>query len=112
MDGNQDERVDEWRRFDAALETRAAHLEHAVLSYNALVLVCGHIEMDDDRAATASEGVLLRFGQHRAGGLRRLYEDRYGVPVLLDASGARLYEKEKLLELSRELRGHLAGDKA
>lgn len=109
---DEDERMDEWRRFDAALAAREARSGTAMLSYNALVLVCGGLEMDDDRAATASEGVLLRFGQHRASGLRRLYEDRYGVPTPLDASGARLYQTEKLLDLSRELRAHLNGDKA
>lgn len=108
---DQSERVDEWRRFDKALEPEGAPVNGG-LSYNALVLVCGRIEMDDDRAAMASDSVLLRLGQHRAGGLRRLYEDRYGVPSLLDASGARLYEREKLLELSHELREYLAGDKA
>ncbi len=93
-------RADEWGRLEAGLRARLDEPGGAALSYNALVLLCGQIEAGDD--ATYGDAMLLRFGQHTASGLRRLYEDRYGAPTP-DPSGVLAYQTHALLQLVRDL---------
>ncbi len=96
-----DNREDEWRRLESELRAHAAELGGDTITYNALVLLCGRAEAGD--GASYSEGMLMRFGQHRAAGLRQFYDSRYGAPVP-DAASQRAYGTENLIALVQELR--------
>ena len=97
---DEDSRTDEWLLIENALRMHADAAVGATISYNALLLLCGRAEASD--GASYSEGMLMRFGQHRAAGLRQFYEGRFGAPDP-DASGQRAYATRDLITLVQEL---------
>jgi len=98
MDG--DSRADEWQRLEDALGAHAGEPGGATITYGALVLLCGRAEAGEGVAS--SEGMLLRFGQHRAAGLRQFYDSRHGAPAPA-AAGQRAYDTHSLIALVQEL---------
>ncbi len=99
MQGTQ--RSDDYRRLGAQLRDLGAR-QGAAASYHDLMMACGRAEAEGGPLATASDGTLLRLGQHMAGGLRVLYAERYGTPAP-DASGTISYVLESLLRLVHDL---------
>ena len=98
MDGSA--RVDEWRRLEDKLRAYVEGQGGPTITYNALLMLCGAAEADE--GMSYSEGMLARFGQHRAAGLRQFYDSRYGAPAP-DASGLRVYDTGNLIALAQEL---------
>ncbi len=98
---DEDNHTDEWRGLEGALRAHADAPGSATISYGALILLCGRAEADE--GASYSEGLLMRFGQHRAAGLRQFYDSRYGAPEP-DASGQRAYDVQSMIALVQELR--------
>jgi len=98
---SEDNRTDEWRRLEDALRAHADALGGVTISYGALILLCGRAEADE--GTSYSEGLLMRFGQHRAAGLRQFYDTRYGAPEPY-ASGQRAYNVQSMIALVQELR--------
>jgi len=97
---SEDNRMDEWRRLEGALRAHVDALGGVTISYGALILLCGRAEADE--GTSYSEGLLMRFGQHRAAGLRQFYDTRYGAPAS-DASGQRAYDALNMIALVQEL---------
>lgn len=95
-----DSRTDEWQRLEDGLRAHAGKPGGEVITYNALVLLCGRAETGED--SSYGEGLLMRFGQHRAAGLRQFYDSRYGAPEP-DASSQRAYDALNMIALVREL---------
>jgi len=98
---DEDSRTDEWRRLEDALRAHTDALGGATINYGALILLCGRAEADE--GTSYSEGLLMRFGQHRAAGLRQFYDSRYGAPEP-DVSGQRAYDVQSMIALVQELR--------
>ncbi len=98
---DEDSRTDEWRRLEDALRMHTDASGGATISYGALILLCGRAEAGE--GTSYSEGLLMRFGQHRAAGLRQFYDSRYGAPEP-DASGQRAYDVQSMIALVQELR--------
>ena len=96
----EDSRTDEWLLIENALRMHADAPGGATISYSALILLCGRTEAGEGTAY--SEGLLMRFGQHRAAGLRQFYEGRYSAPEP-DASGQRAYDVRSMIALVQEL---------
>jgi len=96
-----DSRTDEWQRLEDGLQAHAGKPGGEVITYNALVLLCGRAETGED--SSYGEGLLMRFGQHRAAGLRQFYDSRLGAPVP-NTSGQRAYDTVDLVVLVQELR--------
>ncbi len=97
---DEDNRTDEWRRLEDALRAHADAPGGATISYGALILLCGRAEAGE--GTSYSESLLMRFGQHRAAGLRQFYDSRYGAPEP-DASSQRAYDALNMIALVREL---------
>ena len=95
-----DSRADEWQRLEDGLRAHTTTPGGGAITYNALVLLCGRAEAE--KGASYSEGMLMRFGQHRAAGLRQFYDNRVGAPAP-DASGQRAYDTGNLIALVHEL---------
>ncbi len=98
---DEDNRTDEWRRLEDALRAHADTPSGATISYGALILLCGRAEAGE--GTSYSEGMLMRFGQHRAAGLRQFYDTRFSAPEP-DASGQRAYDVQNMIALVQELR--------
>jgi len=105
MSMDENNRTDEWRRLEDALRAYADAPGGAMISYGALILLCGRAEADE--GTSYSEGLLMRFGQHRAAGLRQFYDSRYGAPEP-DAAGQRAYATRDLIMLVQELAAEAA----
>jgi len=101
MSMDEDNRTDEWRRLEDALRAHADTPSGATISYGALILLCGRAEAGE--GTSYSEGMLMRFGQHRAAGLRQFYDTRFSAPEP-DASGQRAYDVQNMIALVQELR--------
>lgn len=102
---SEDNRTDEWRRLEGALRIYVGTPTGATISYGALILLCGRAEAGE--GTSYSEGLLMRFGQHRAAGLRQFYDTRYGAPEP-DAAGQRAYATRDLIMLVQELAAEAA----
>ncbi len=96
-----DSRTDEWQRLETELLAHAGEPGGDTITYNALVLLCGRAEAGE--GSSYSDSLLMRFGQHRAAGLRQFYDSRHGAPEP-DAAGQRAYSAQNLIALAQELR--------
>ena len=98
---DEDSRTDEGRRLEDALRMHADVPGGTTITYGALILLCGRAEAGE--GTSYSEGMLMRFGQHRAAGLRQFYDTRFSAPEP-DASGQRAYDVQNMIALVQELR--------
>jgi len=98
----RDKPGEEWQRLAARLREHAAGPAGDSITYHALMLLCGAIEAEGGPLAAPSDATLLRLGQHRASGLRRLYDDRFGAP-LPDAAGFQTYRIPSLLSVVEDV---------
>ena len=99
---DRDEPGEEWQRLAARLREYAARPEGETITYHALMLLCGAVEAEGGPLAAPSDATLLRLGQHRASGLRRLYDDHFGAPPP-DASGFQAYRMPSLLSVVEDV---------
>ncbi len=97
-----DEQGEEWQRLAAKLRDHAVQSEGESITYHALMLLCGAAAAEGGPLATPSNATLLRLGQHRAAGLRRLYDDRFGAPPP-DAAGMQAYRVQSLLAVVEDV---------
>ncbi len=99
---DRDEQGEEWQRLAAKLREHAIQPAGESITYHALMLLCGAVEAEGGPLATPSDATLLRLGQHRASGLRRLYDDRFGAPSP-DAAGFQAYGVPSLLSVVEDV---------